>query len=113
MGFMETSTVVLWMFLITFVYLGLFILPAIRLKKAIYQMIEHFRGLQSSCLTGVRTMDELGMRNPGLLDGFLRSRDFRPYALQVLIQEDVVKHENEMLCLREDKLRDFMLKYKL
>ncbi len=53
------------------------------------------------------------MRDPGVLDGFIRSRDFRPYALQVLIQENVVQHENDMLCLREDRLRDFMAKYRL
>ncbi len=110
---MEGISFLIWMIFFTVVYLGLFVIPAIRLKKALYQMIDHFRTLQSSCLMGVKSMEDIGLRDPGLLDGFMRSRDFRPYALQVLLQEQVIQHENEMLCLKEDRLRDFMAKYRL
>ncbi len=111
---MDTTTVLFWTVLITLVYLGFFILPALRLKNAIYQVIDRFDGAESSCLGGVKSMDELGLqKNPGLMDGLLRSKDFRPYALQVLMQEEVVHHDNEMLCLRHDKLRNFMQKYRL
>ncbi len=34
---MENLSFLIWMVFFTLVYLGLFVLPAIRLKKAIYQ----------------------------------------------------------------------------
>ncbi|MBI4496167.1 MAG: hypothetical protein HY697_04445 [Deltaproteobacteria bacterium] len=110
---MESSWALLLMIVITFFSLGLLVIPALRLKRAIYQVIDRFRTLEGSCLTGVTSIDELGLRSPSLLDGLLRHRDFKPYALQALILEEVVGLEQKGLCLREERVPYFMKKYRL
>lgn len=96
------------------VFMALFLLPALRLKRALYQVIDRFRGLDSACLAGIGSLEELGLRPPGLLDGLFPHKDFRPYALQVLIMENVVQLTGDKgLCLREERVGGFMQKYRL
>ncbi len=110
---MEQTAILVWA-LIPMLFFALFVFPAFRLKRAIYKVIKIFRRQESSCFKGVKGPDELGLRPSGLLDGILRFKDFKVYALQVLMKEDVVWiTDDDRLCLKEEKAREFMQKYGL
>lgn len=52
-----------------------------------------------------KTIDELGLRPSTFLQGMLRMRDFKPYALQILMNTEVVRHPSGgRLYLAQDKL---------
>jgi hypothetical protein len=52
-----------------------------------------------------KTIDELGLRPRGFMDGMLRGRDFKPYALDALVKAEIVKStEDGRLYLVEEKL---------
>jgi hypothetical protein len=51
-----------------------------------------------------KTVDELGLTPPTFLDGMLRMRDFKPYALQILMQTEVVRQtDGGRLYLAQDR----------
>jgi len=52
-----------------------------------------------------KTIDALGLRPPTVLEGMLRMRDFKPYALQILMKTEVVSQtDGGRLYLSQDKL---------
>jgi hypothetical protein len=52
-----------------------------------------------------KTLDELGLRPRGFVEGMFHTRDFKPYALDALVKAEVVKStEDGRLYLNEEKL---------
>ncbi len=111
---MEVNVFVTWVILIALLYMALVIIPGWRLRRAITQVIEVFRGQGAACFKDVKSIDELGLRPRSMMENLFRTRDFKPYALQLLIKEEVVHVEpNEYLCLEEEKVPGFLQKYGL
>jgi hypothetical protein len=71
--------------------LGFFVLPRIRVRRAVNQVMAVFERNNALDVRSAKTVDELGLRPPTFLDGMLRMRDFKPYALQILMQTEVVR----------------------
>jgi hypothetical protein len=100
---------IFWMVLFTLFWLGIFVLPAFRLKRAILQVIQIFRRQQSFCSSNSKTQDELGLAPPPMWDGFFRLRDFKPFAIRVLVKAGVIHlSENGKMCLQENKAAEFL-----
>jgi hypothetical protein len=54
-----------------------------------------------------KTIDELGLRPRGFVEGMLHTRDFKPYALDALVKAGIVKStEDGRLYLVEEKLAE-------
>ncbi len=99
------SVFILWMILLVLFYVGFVIIPRLLLRQAVSQIVERFRQSHSLCSESPKTADELGLGPQSLTDRLFRFRDYRPYALQVLIKFGIVRLTQEgKMCLLEDKL---------
>lgn len=99
------SNAVFIVLILLFMLLVLFIVPQWRLKRAIHQMIRIFREQNAIGIDNSKTIDELGMRSPGMLERMLRGRDYKQYALRALIKAEIIQTtEDGKLYLSEEKL---------
>ena len=93
------------LFLVILAILGFWVLPRIRIKRAVNQVVGIFERNNALDARSAKTIDELGLRPPTFLEGMLRMRDFKPYALQILMKTDVVvQTDGGRLYLLQDKL---------
>ena len=75
------------------------------MKRAVSQVVATFERNNALDLRSAKTIDELGLGPPTFLEGMMRMRDFKPYALQILMKADVVRHtDGGRLYLLQDKL---------
>jgi len=96
--------VLLILHIVVMVVLGLFVLPRMRMKRAVSQVVAIFERNNALDARSAKTIDELRLRPPAFLEGMLRMRDFKPPALQVLMQSEVVRQtEDGRLYLSQDK----------
>jgi len=85
--------------------LGFFVLPRMRIRRAVRQVVGIFERHSALDVRSAKTIDELGLRPPTFLEGMLRMRDFKPYALQILMNAEVVcQTDGGRLYLLKDKL---------
>ena len=87
--------------------LGLFVIPRWLVKRAARQVIKIFREHNATESKTARTVDELGLRPPGMMERMMRRRDYKPHALNALIQAGIVQvTEDGKLYLWEAKLAE-------
>jgi hypothetical protein len=83
----------------------LFAIPRWLMRRAARQVIKIFRAQNATENKNARTIDELGLRPPGMMERMMRRRDYKPQALNALMQVGVVKvTEDGKLYLSEEKL---------
>ena len=74
-------------------------------KRAVNQVVAIFEHNNALDVRSARTIDELGLRPPTFLQSMIRMRDFKPYALQVLMKAEVVlQTDGGKLYLSQDRL---------
>jgi hypothetical protein len=84
---------------------GFFVLPRIRIRRAVDQVMAIFERNNAVDVRSAKTVDELGLRPPTFLEGMLRMRDFKPYALQILMHTEVVRQtDGGRLYLAQNRL---------
>ena len=84
-------------------------LQAFLLKRAVRQVIDRFRECQTLCSQGSKTVAELGLQPRPFFERLFKPRDYKPYALQLLIQRGVVRlTDGDKLCLVENKVHDIL-----
>lgn len=99
------TTVLFILFIVILAILVLFVVPRIRIKRAVNQVIAIFERNNALNASSAKTIDELGLRPRTFLEGMGRIRDFKPYALQALMNAGVIKKtEDGKLYLSQDKL---------
>lgn len=87
--------------------LGLFVIPRWLVKRAARQVIKIFREHNATESKTARTIDELGLRPPGMMERMMRRRDYKPHALNALMQAGIVQvTEDGKLYLWEAKLAE-------
>jgi hypothetical protein len=90
--------------------LGLFVIPRWLTKRAARQVVKIFRKHNAVDSKTACTIDELGLRPPGLLERMMRRRDYKPYALDALMKVGVIQATGDgKLYLSEAKLADLGL----
>ena len=98
-------TVLLILLIIILAILGFFVLPQIRIRRAIKQVVAIFERNSALDVRSAKTIDELRLRPRTFLQGMGRIRDFKPYALQILMDAEVVcQTDGGRLYLLQDKL---------
>jgi len=86
-------------------------IQAYLVKRALSQVIERFRQHDSLCSQSPKSMDQLGLRPPGFWERAVKPRDYKPYALQILIRSGAVNiTDDEKMCLNDIKLQDIRQK---
>ena len=90
--------------------LALLVIPRWLMRRAGRQVIEIFRKHNAIDSKTARTVDELGLRPPGMWERMMRRRDYKPHALNALMQGGVIQvTEDGRLYLSEEKLANFGL----
>jgi len=90
--------------------LGLFIIPRWLMRRAARQVVKIFREHNATDSKNARTIDELGLRPPGVMERMMRRRDYKPHALNALIKAEIVQATEEgRLYLSEAKLAELGL----
>jgi len=98
-------TVLLILVIILLAIFGFFVLPQIRIRRAIKQVVAIFERNSALDVRSAKTIDELRLRPRTFLQGMGRIRDFKPYALQILMDAEVVcQTDGGRLYLLQDKL---------
>jgi len=101
---MSTTTLFI-LLLVILAVLGLWVLPRMRIRRAINQVVAIFEYNSALDVRSARTIDELGLKPPTFLEGMMRMRDFKPYALQILMKAEVVSQtDGGRLYLSQDRL---------
>ena len=99
------ENVILIVVIVVLALLALFIIPQWRLRRATRQVIQIFKEHNAMDVKNAKTIDELGLRPRGRLEGMLRTRDYKPHALSSLLTAEIVKTtEDGRLYLSEDRL---------
>jgi hypothetical protein len=101
----QMSNAMFIVLILLFMLLVLFIVPQWRLKRAIHQVIRIFREHNAIDIDNSKTIEELGMSPPGLLEKMFRGRDYKEHALRALIKAEIIQAtEDGRLHLSEEKL---------
>jgi len=88
----------------------MFFIPRWLMGRALRQVIRIFREHNATESKNACTIDELGLRPPGVLERMMRRRDYKPQALSSLMQAGVIQQTEEgKLYLSEEKLAEFGL----
>jgi hypothetical protein len=99
------STALFILLLVILAVLGLWVLPRMRIKRAVNQVVAIFERYNALDVRSARTINELGLKPPTFLDRMMRMRDFKPYALQILMKAEVVlQTDGGRLYLSQDRL---------
>jgi len=79
--------------------------PRFLVKRAISQVILIFRGCHAVDKKNAKTVEELGLAPPTMWQRMMRTRDYKPYALDILTRNEIVMMtEDGKLYLSEDRL---------
>jgi len=88
----------------------LFFVPRWLMRRAARQVVRIFRKSNATDSKTARTVDELGLRPLGVLERMMRRRDYKPQALNALMQAGVIQvTEDGRLYLSEENLAGFGL----
>ena len=94
--------------------ISLFILPRFMLKRAMFQVVRIFRVHRSLSKEDAKTIEELGLKSHSFMERFMKPRDYKPYALQILTRQGVLcQTEDGRLYLSEEKLNELLGQKKL
>jgi hypothetical protein len=99
------ATALFILLIIILAILGVFVLPRIRIRRAVKQVVAIFERNNALDARSAKTIDELGLSPPTFLERLMRIRDFKPHALQILMNAEVVRQtDGGRLYLSQDKV---------
>src|SRR4030042_5056385 len=109
MGTSGLSSVLFVLIILAIFGITLFILPRFMLKRAMSQVIRVFRGHRSLSKENAKTVEELGLKPHGFMERFMKPRDYKPYALQILSRQGILcQTEDGRFYLSEEKLNELL-----
>jgi hypothetical protein len=74
-------------------------------RRAIFKVIEIFYQHYALGIKGAKTRHELGLERPDFLQRMMKPRDYKQYALQILIKRDIILEDGEgRLNMVEERL---------
>jgi len=102
---LEVSTIIyLVLFFIALLVIGA-VISRWRMKRGMRQVILIFREHAATSSRNAKMIDELGLRPQGMMGGMFKGRDYKQYALSLLMKADIVQAtEDGRLYLSEDRL---------
>ena len=114
MGTNGLSSVLFILIILAIFGIALFILPRFMLKRAMSQVIRILRGHRSLSKENAKTVEELGLKSHSFMERFMKPRDYKPYAIQILARQGVLcQTEDGRFYLSEEKLNELLEQKKL
>jgi hypothetical protein len=114
MGTNGLSSVLFVLILLSIFGIALFILPRLMLKRAMSQVIRVLQYHRSLSKESAKTVEELGLKPHSFMERFMKPRDYKPYALQILTRQGVLcQTEDGRFYLSEEKLNELLQQKKL
>lgn len=99
-----TTVLVVLIFLAVVILMAIYV-PRYLLRRAIRDVVARFRELGAVSPESAATPQELGLGPRGVLESTFRMRDYRPYAVRMLAQADIIRPtEDGRIYLSEDEL---------
>ena len=96
-------TIIIVIIIITLI--ALFYVPRFMVNRAIRSVISIFRHNNAVALRDAKTIEELGLAPKHFLQRSFKTRDYKPYALQILINAGIIQTtEDGRLYLDEGQL---------
>ncbi len=91
--------------LILIAFGGMLFVYTFKGRRAIHKVIEIFYQHNALRVNDAKTLEEIGLKKPDFAQRIMRGRDYKQYALQILVKRGVVNvTEDGRLYLVEDKL---------
>lgn len=99
------NTVIFILVLVAIFILGAFVLPQIRIRRAIRSVIRIFEHHNAIGVKGAKPIEELGLAPKPMLLRMIKPRDYKAQALQILMRSDIVQTtEDGKFYLSEESL---------
>ncbi len=84
---------------------GVLYIRAFLTRRAIFKVIEIFYQQNAVGIDGAKTLHELWLERPDFFQRMTRPRDYKQYALQILIKRGIiVENEDGRVYLAEERL---------
>ena len=101
------TSVLLTLLLIVALLAAVFFIPRFLTSRAVRVVVSIFRQHNATSPTTAATLEELGLGQKGLREKMFRSRDYKPYALRMLVQADIIRATEEgKVYLSEEALEN-------
>jgi hypothetical protein len=105
------KSVLIPIFIFLLMIAALIFIPRFMIRRAIKQTIAIFRHYVALRADQAKTRSELGLTPPDFMARITSLRDYKPSAMQILINEGViVSTEEGKLYIDEEKLNEFLRK---
>jgi len=96
------STVIIIIFFVVAI-VGILVIPRFLVKRAINQVVDIFLKNEAIDVASARTITELRLQKKGYLERMVRTRDYKPYALEMLLRADIViRTEDDKLYISKE-----------
>ena len=86
-------------------FAGVLYIRAFFTRRAIFKVIEIFYQHNALGIKGAKTLHELGLERPDFFQRMTKPRDYKQYALQILIKRGIIlESEDGRVYLAEERL---------
>jgi len=97
--------VFLFLILMIVALVGVFYIRAFLTRRAIFKVIDIFYQHHALGMNGAKTLHELGLESPNFFQRITRPRDYKQFALQILMKRDIVLvNEEGRFYMAEERL---------
>jgi hypothetical protein len=101
----NNSRVFLFLIFMIIAFGGVLYIRTFLTRRAIFKVIKIFYQHNALGIEGAKTLHELGLERPDFFQRMTRPRDYKQYALQILIKRDIIlENEDGRLYMVEERL---------
>jgi hypothetical protein len=98
-------SVLLIVILVIVVLGGTFYLRTVFTRKAIFKVVKIFYQHHALGMNDAKTLHELGLERPDFLQRMMKARDYKQYALEILVKRGIINmKEDGRVYMVEEKL---------
>ena len=91
--------------LIPALFISVFFIPALLTRRAVFKVIKIFCRYDALSVKNAKSAEELGLNPPDFFERMFRPRDYKPYALRMLKQQNIVHTTGDgRLYMTEERL---------
>ncbi len=101
----NNSRVFLFLIFMIIAFGGVLYIRTFLTRRAIFKVIKIFYQHNALGIEGAKTLYELGLERPDFFKRMTRPRDYKQYALQILIKRDIIlENEDGRMYMVEERL---------
>ena len=101
----DSARVFLFFVVMVLAFAGVLYIRAFFTRRAIFKVIEIFYQHNALGIQGAKMLHDLGLERPDFFQRITRPRDYKQYALQILIKRGIIlESEDGKVYLAEERL---------